>query len=162
MLLNNNKVYLSINNYLLNNQWFYYQLLFSGINKNVLSCFRLVVRSQMANICCRVQGAAFPVTWIARRTWVPARGRAAPSSSASRARRSRTRARARRPYWPPRRSATTNAWSPARGRANGICGDCKSDSFSLRSIRVRIAREEARTSLVTESRRPERGSKHVR
>ncbi|TGZ32138.1 hypothetical protein DBV15_01014 [Temnothorax longispinosus] len=30
----------------------------------------LVVRSQMASTCCRAQGAAFPVTWIARRMWI--------------------------------------------------------------------------------------------
>lgn len=121
----------NMNTYYFSHQSF---ILFLSFNKRFLSRSRLVLRSQMASTFYRVRNAGFPAMWTARRTWEPAPGRAAPSNSASLARRSRTRARARHLYWPPRRNAIINVSSSVRGRASGICDDCKTTSSDSTSI----------------------------
>lgn len=104
----------------------------------------------MASIFYHVRDADFPAMWTARRTWEPARGKAAPLNSVSPARRSRIRARAKRLYWPPRQNVTINVSSSVRGKASGICGDYKATSSDFTP---RSRPEERKTSPVTESHR---------
>lgn len=131
---------MSLYNYI----YYFNFLLYFSSNKRFLSRFRLVVPSQVASIFYHVRNAGFPATWTARRTWEPARGRAVPLNSASPVRRSRIRARARRHYWPPRRNATINVSLSVRGRASGICGDCKTTSSDRVRRREKLVQFQSR------------------